>query len=226
MSDDEMGLHVWNESRELVCNTLGGNAIPVFPRYRNVQRFWRIRTFRNRVSGRGMICITDARKAWISTRRYRKIAFIENRCVKRLLGIRRKLFKKSDDGTSESMREMHEDEFEELMDAAHRAISEMMAYTYKGAPGSRIKTFIPETIDATRMMVQEWVNMHRAKCQGGPDNPFEFWRPRIRNNDSWISRELPPHAVIVGWANDNIRRRLNGDRERRHEDFLMNFEQI
>ena len=48
VSDDEMGLHVWNESRELVCNTLGGKAIPVFPRYRNVQRFWRIRTFKNR----------------------------------------------------------------------------------------------------------------------------------------------------------------------------------
>ena len=34
VSDDEMGLHVWNESRELVSNTLGGKAIPVFPRNR------------------------------------------------------------------------------------------------------------------------------------------------------------------------------------------------
>ena len=33
------------------------------------------------------------------------------------------MFKKSDDAFSEQMREMYEDEFEELMDAAHRAIS-------------------------------------------------------------------------------------------------------
>ena len=73
--------------------------------------------------------------------------------------------------------------------------------------------------------------MHRVQGQGrseggGSNNPYEFWRPRIRNNDSWASRELPPHAVIVGWANDNIRRRLNGDRERHHEEFLMNLAQI
>ena len=117
------------------------------------------------------------------------------------------------------------------MDAAHRAINKMTEYTYKAASGVRINTFIPETIDATRMMVQEWMNMHRVEGQrrsegGGSNNPYEFWRPRIRNNDSWASRELPPHAVIVGWTNDDIRRRLNGDRERHHEEFLMNLEQI
>ena len=117
-----------------------------------------------------------------------------------LLGIRRRLFKKSDDASSEQMREMHEDEFE-----AHRAINEAEEHTYKGASGLRVKTFIPETIEAIRMMVQEWVNMHQGKCRGtsegeGPENQREFWVARNRNNDNWVSRKLPSHAVIVGWS--------------------------
>ena len=60
---------------------------------------------------------------------------------KRLLGIKRRLFEKSADGTSESMRDMHEDEFEELIDAARRAINDMTEYTYKAASGVRINTF-------------------------------------------------------------------------------------
>ena len=62
VSDDEMGLHVWNESRELVCNTLGGKSVPVFPRYSKIRRYWRIRTFRNRVVRRE-VGITDTKRS-------------------------------------------------------------------------------------------------------------------------------------------------------------------
>ena len=73
--------------------------------------------------------------------------------------------------------------------------------------------------------------MHQERCRGrsegrGLENQREFWVTTNRTNDDWISRELPPHAVIIGWSNENIRRRLNGDRERRHEEFLMNLEQV
>ena len=88
-------------------------------------------------------------------------------------------------------------------------------HTYKGASGLRIKTFIPETIVAIRMMVQEWVNMRQEKCRGRSENGKpENQRGPENQRDFWVKR------------NQNIRRRLNGDRERRHEEFLINLEQI
>ena len=47
-SDKEADRHIWNDTREIVCEAIGGRVMPTLYRYRRIQRAWRAERFQEK----------------------------------------------------------------------------------------------------------------------------------------------------------------------------------